>query len=125
MNIGEIAQASGISTKMVRYYESIGLIPPAKRRVSGYRQYELPDAHRLRFIRIARDSGFSLASIREMLELWDDRKRSGAKTRTLALAKVVQIEERVEQIDAMINTLRQLIVRRKRGHRPVWPIVND
>ena len=123
MKIGELAIASGVSAKMVRYYEAIGLIRPAERRPNGYRQYGVPDVNRLRFIRMARDSGFSLASIREMLALWDDRKRSGPETRALALAKVVELESRVEQIDAMIATFRQLVARCKRGRRPSRPIV--
>lgn len=120
MNIGQAAHASGISAKMIRYYEAIGLIHAAKRRSSGYRQYELPDVYRLRVIRIARDSGFSLTSIREVLALWDDRTRGGAETKALALAKVAEFERRVEQIDAMIDTLRQLVgLRRRRTSRPI------
>lgn len=121
MNIGQAAHASGMSAKMIRYYEAIGLIHAAKRRSSGYRQYELSDVHRFRVIRIARNLGFSLAGIREILALWDDRTRSCAETKALALAKIVELEQRVEQIDAMIGTLRQLVVLRQRGCRPSWP----
>ena len=125
MNIGEAAQASGISAKMVRYYEAIGLIRPPKRRPSGYRQYELPDVHRLRLIRIARDSGFSLVDIRDILALWDDRKRSDADTKKLALAKVGELKQRVEQIEEMIQSFRQLIVQCERGRWPSWPTEKD
>ncbi|MGE0769461.1 MAG: MerR family transcriptional regulator [Hyphomicrobiaceae bacterium] len=125
MNIGEAAQASGISAKMVRYYEAIGLIQRPKRRPSGYRQYELPDIHRLRLIRIARDSGFSLVDIKDILALWDDRKRSDAETKKLALAKVGQLKHRVEQIEEMIESFRQLIVQCERGRRPTWPLAKD
>ena len=125
MNIGEAAHASGISAKMVRYYEAIGLVHPPKRRPSGYRQYELPDIHRLRLIRIARDSGFSLVDIRDILALWDDRKRSDAETKKLALAKVGELKQRVEQIEEMIDSFRQLIVQCKRGRRPSWPTEKD
>jgi MerR family copper efflux transcriptional regulator len=96
---------------MVRYYEAIGLIRPTKQRPSGYGQYELPDVHRLRLVRISRDSGFSLAGIREILALLDDRKGSDTETRVLALAKVAELKKLVEQIDAMIDALRQLVVR--------------
>ncbi|MBX9590980.1 MAG: MerR family DNA-binding transcriptional regulator [Hyphomonadaceae bacterium] len=125
MNIGEAAHASGVSAKMLRYYEAIGLIQPPKRRPSGYRQYELPDIHRLRLIRIARDSGFSLVDIRDILALWDDRKRSDADTKVLALAKVRELKQRVEQIEEMIDSFRQLIVQCERGRRPSWPLEKD
>lgn len=125
MNIGEAAHASGISAKMVRYYEAIGLIQAPKRRPSGYRQYELPDIHRLRLIRIARDSGFSLVDIKDILALWDDRKRSDAETKKLALAKVGQLKRRVEQIEEMIESFRQLIVQCERGRRPTRPLAKD
>ena len=110
---------------MVRYYEAIGLIQPPKRRPSGYRQYELPDVHRLRLIRIARDSGFSLEAIRDILSLWDDRKRSDADTKVLALAKIGVLKQRVELIEEMIDSFRQLIVQCERGRRPTWPLVKD
>jgi MerR family gold-responsive transcriptional activator of gol and ges genes len=113
MKIGEAAHAAGISAKMIRYYEAIGLIHTAKRRPSGYRQYEAPDVHRLRVIRIARDSGFSLASIREILALWDDRKKSGAQIKVLAQAKIVELETLLRDIDAMIHTLRRLATTNK------------
>ena len=122
MNIGEVAQASGIPAKMIRYYEAIGLLQPPKRRPSGYRQYELPDVHRLRLIRIAKDSGFSLVDIKDILALWDDRKRSDAETKKLALAKVEELKQRVEQIEEMIGSFRQLIVQCERGRRPSWPL---
>ena len=125
MNIGEVAHASGISAKMVRYYEAIGLLKAVKRRPSGYRQYELADVHRLRLIRIARDSGFPLVDIRDILALWDDRKRSDADTKVLALAKVGELKQRVEQIKEMIDSFRQLIVQRERGRRPSWPLEKD
>ena len=110
---------------MLRYYEAIGLIQPPKRRPSGYRQYELPDVHLLRLIRIARDSGFSLVDIRGILALWDDRKRGDAETKKLALAKVGELKQRVEQIEDMIQSFRQLIVQCERGRRPSWPTEKD
>lgn len=125
MNIGEVAQASGIPAKMIRYYEAIGLLQPPKRRPSGYRQYELPDVHRLRLIRIAKDSGFSLVDIKDILALWDDRKRSDTETKKLALAKVEELKQRVEQIEEMIDSFRQLIVQCERGRRPSWPTEKD
>lgn len=108
MNIGKVAKASGIPAKMVRYYEAIGLIQTAKRRPSGYRQYGPPDVYRLRFIRIARDAGLSLTDIRELLALWDDRKRSSGEIKVMALAKVAELKRRLRDVVAMIDTLQQL-----------------
>jgi len=82
VNIGEAAHASGISARMIRYYEAIGLIEPPKRRPSGYRQYELPDIRRLRLIRIARHSGFSFANIRDIHTLWEDRRDATQRPRS-------------------------------------------
>ena len=108
LNIGEAAHASGVSAKMIRYYEAIGLIGAAKRRSSGYRQYDAPEVHRLRVIRIARSSGISLPNIKEILALWDDRKKSSAEVKLLAQAKIVELKTRLRDIDAMIHTLRRL-----------------
>ena len=121
LNIGEAAHASGISAKIIRYYEAIGLIHTAKRRPSGYRRYEAPDVHRLRVIRIAQNSGFSLASIREILALWDDRKKSSAEIKVLAQAKIVELQSRLMDIDAMIGTLKQLAT--VNTHRGGWTSV--
>ncbi len=118
MNIGEAACASGVSAKMIRYYEAIGLIGAAKRRSSGYRQYEAPDVHRLRVIRIARSSGFSIPNIKEILALWDDRKKSNAEIKMLAQAKIIELETRLRDIDAMIHTLRRLATTNKHRGGP-------
>lgn len=115
MKIGEVAAASGVSAKMVRYYEAIKLIHAAKRRSSGYRQYDLPDVHRLRFIRMARNVGISLTDIRELLALWGDRKKSSAEIKMMALAKIAELQRRLRDVDAMIDTLQQLA--RSKKHR--------
>lgn len=124
MRIGEAAVASGVSAKMVRYYEAIGLIRTAKRWSSGYRRYELPDVHRLRFIRIARNVGFSLTSIRELLALWDDRERSNGEIKMMALAKIAELQRRLRDVDAMIDTLHELAKTGKHQHQK-WPGVDD
>ncbi|MEO9230381.1 MAG: Cu(I)-responsive transcriptional regulator [Devosia sp.] len=108
MNIGQAAQATGISTKMIRYYEGIGLISSARRTETGYRVYTESDFHALRFIHRARDLGFSVERMRELTDLWRDRSRSSAHVRSIAIAQIAVLEERSKALLAMINTLRHL-----------------
>ena len=108
MNIGEVAQASSVSAKMIRHYESIGLIRESSRTLAGYRQYHERDVHLLRFIRRARDLGFSLDQIRQLLSLWDDPARASADVKSLATAHVHELEQRRRELDEMIATLEHL-----------------
>jgi len=108
VNIGQAAKASGISAKMMRYYESIGLVPQVGRKTSGYRDYDEADVHRMRFIKTARDLGFSLEQVRELLKLWSDRNRDGAEVKTLARAYIAELETRAAELAAIINSLRRL-----------------
>jgi MerR family transcriptional regulator, copper efflux regulator len=108
VNIGEAAHASGMSPKKIRYYEAIGLMPTPSRRSSGYRQYELADVHRLRLIRTARDVGLSFHDIRELLALWADRKRGTGEIKLIALAKIAELQKRLRNAAAMIDTLHEL-----------------
>ena len=123
MNIGEAAKASGVSVKMIRHYEAIGLLPAATRTESGYRVYRPEDIHALRFIRNARDLGFPLAEIEELLGLWSNRARASAEVKRLALAHVVAIDEKVKALQAMGDTLRHLAAACKGDHRPECPIL--
>lgn len=107
MNIGEAANASGLSAKQIRYYEAVGVIRPATRRGSGYRHYAIADVHRLRFVRCSRNLGLSLATIRELLNLWGNRRNSGAAVRAATLEHVATLERRLGDIYAMIDTLRE------------------
>ena len=123
MNIGQAATASGVSAKMIRYYEQTGLIPEAARRDSGYRDYDDADVHRLRFIRAARDLGFSVGQIAELLALWSDRERASADVKTLALGHVEALKQKRAEIDSMIATLESLARRCHGDDRPDCPII--
>lgn len=123
MNIGEASQASGVSSKMIRYYEQTGLIPKASRRDSGYRDYDDADIHRLRFIRRARDLGFTVEQIGELLALWSDRERASADVKMLALAHVDALKQKQAEIAAMIATLENLAKRCHGDDRPDCPII--
>ena len=125
MNIGEAARASGVSAKMIRYYEATGLIPAAGRTPSGYRVYSATDVQMLRFIRRARDLGFSVEGIAELLALWRDRGRQSADVKALALAQVVDLRRRIRAMEAMVGTLEHLAERCHGDHRPDCPILED
>ena len=125
MNIGQAAEASGVSAKMIRYYESTGLIEPAGRTASGYRVYSDGDVHTLRFIRRARDLGFSVAQIENLLALWRNRERASADVKRLALEHVEHLCEKVAEMEAMIATLRHLAENCSDDSRPDCPILRD
>lgn len=123
MNIGEASKASGVSTKMIRYYEGIKLIPSADRTYSGYRTYSDSDVHRLHFIRRARDLGFSVAEIQELLSLWNDRSRQSADVKRLAQAHIDGLEQRIRDMQQMADTLRSLVSCCAGDERPDCPIL--
>lgn len=125
MNIGEAAAASGVSAKMIRHYESVGLVPKAGRTDSGYRQYSAQDVHVLRFIARARDLGFSMGHIAELLSLWQDRRRSSAKVKALALQHIEMVKAKILELEQMKATLEQLAAACHGDHRPVCPILED
>ncbi|WP_409526775.1 Cu(I)-responsive transcriptional regulator [Pseudomonas paracarnis] len=109
MNIGKASKASKVSAKMIRYYEQIGLTPPADRTDSGYRTYTEDDVHRLRFIGRARDLGFSVAEITTLLELWNDKSRQSADVKRLAQQHIDELEQRIESMLRMAETLQAQI----------------
>jgi Cu(I)-responsive transcriptional regulator len=123
--IGEAARLSGVSAKMIRHYESIGLLPAAARTEAGYRLYSAADVHRLRFVRRARDLGFPIMRIAGLLDLWADRGRASADVRALALAQADALEARIRQMQAMRDTLLALAQRCQGDDRPDCPILDD
>ncbi len=124
MNIGEAAAASGVNAKMIRHYESIGLIAPAERSESGYRLYGQSDLHVLSFIKRARKLGFSIKDIQRLLALWQDRRPS-ADVKRLALAHVAELDTRIAELQGMRNTLRHLANKCHGDARPTCPILED
>jgi len=125
MNIGEAAKASGVSAKMIRYYESVGLIPPAARATSGYRVYSGTDVQMLRFIRRSRDLGFAVEKIEALLALWRDRSRHSADVKRLAQEQIDGLERKIQEMQAMMDTLRHLADACCGDDRPECPILAD
>lgn len=123
MNIGDAASRSGVSAKMIRYYERIGLIPTASRTASGYREYEPRDVHMLRFIARARDLGFSVAEITELLDLWRDKDRRSADVKALAQARVRDLRHKIAHLQDMADTLEELANACAGNERPNCPIL--
>jgi MerR family copper efflux transcriptional regulator len=125
MKIGAAAEASGVSQRMIRHYEAIGLIPPPARRDSNYRDYSPPDIHRLRFIANARDLGFDTQEIGELLALWNDGQRASAEVKKLALARADALHAKTRKLEAMRKVLLDLAGRCAGGDRPDCPIIDE
>ncbi|MES1930930.1 MerR family transcriptional regulator [Salinisphaera dokdonensis CL-ES53] len=125
MNIGQAAKASGISAKMIRYYERVGLIPKATRTHSGYRVYTEKDVYTLSFIQKARDLGFSVEKMHELLSLWRDRGRTSADVKALAVDHIEALKEKIEALQAMHETLRHLADNCQGDERPDCPIIDN
>ena len=125
MNIGQASKASGVSQRMIRHYEAIGLIPKAARRESGYRDYDDKDLHTLRFIRRARDLGFPIEEIGKLLALWQDRGRASADVKALATARAEELRRKELEIQAMRRSLEQLARTCHGDGRPDCPILED
>ncbi|HWU95991.1 MAG TPA: Cu(I)-responsive transcriptional regulator [Sphingomonas sp.] len=124
MNIGQASKASGVSQRMIRHYEKLGLIPTPPRRDSGYRDYADTDLHRLRFIANARDLGFPIAEIETLLALWSDRSRSSSEVKQLAEARAAELGQKARALEAMRATLLDLARRCHGDSRPDCPILD-
>lgn len=125
MNIGEASGLSGVSSKAIRYYESIGLIDPAKRAENGYRHFTDQDVHMLRFIHRARNLGFSVAEVGDLVNLYQDRNRASADVKSVANQAIERIEAKIEELQSMRQTLRHLVQKCHGDDRPDCPILDD
>ncbi|UVL56979.1 Cu(I)-responsive transcriptional regulator [Pseudomonas sp. B21-035] len=125
MNIGQAARRSGLSAKMIRYYESIGLLKPALRSDSGYRLYHQEDLHQLAFIKRSRDLGFSLEEVARLLTLWQDRQRASADVKALASQHIDDLNRRIEELVSLRDTLSELVAHCQGDDRPDCPILKD
>jgi MerR family copper efflux transcriptional regulator len=125
MNIGQAATATGISAKMIRYYESIALIPAGKRTDAGYRIYGDNDLHTLRFVKRARLLGFSLEQIRDLLSLWQNKARASADVKTIAMGHVAELNQRIAELTEMRDTLQTMASCCHGDQRPDCPILQS
>ncbi|GEP01663.1 Cu(I)-responsive transcriptional regulator [Methylobacterium haplocladii] len=125
VTIGEAARTTGVSPKMIRYYEETGLLGAAERSTAGYRLYAKADLHALRFVRRARDLGFSMPEIAELLALWRDRSRASAGVKAVAQAHVVDLRRRIAELEGMARSLEDLAARCCGDDRPDCPILDD
>ena len=123
MNIGQAAKHTGLSAKMIRYYESIDLVPHAGRSQSGYRQYSTDDLHRLAFIKRARDLGFSLEEVGRLLALWQDKQRASADVKALAEEHIATLSRKIAEMTALRDTLVDLAASCQGNDRPDCPIL--
>jgi len=124
-NIGQAAKASGISAKMIRHYEEVGLMPAASRTLSGYRTYNHQDVHMLRFIRHSRDLGFSIKQIADLLSLWRDKNRASSKVKSLAAEHIEMLNKKIEELSAMKSELSRLVSCCHGDGRPDCPILDE
>ncbi len=124
-NIGEAASLSGVSPKMIRHYETLGIVPEAARTAAGYRLYSDADVHRLRFIKRARVLGFSMKQIEKLLQLWSDRSRASLEVKRLALQHADELGARIAEMQAMQRSLQHLAGQCRGDQRPDCPILDD
>lgn len=124
-NIGAASKASGVSAKMIRHYEDIGLLPKVARSFGNYRVYSANDIHVLRFIRRARDLGFSIEEIRELLGLWRNKSRSSAAVKKIAGRHIADLRMKIAELESMVQTLEHLTRNCHGDHRPDCPILDD
>ena len=125
MNIGEAARQSGVPSKTIRYYESVGLIAPARRSESGYRVYSAQEVEQLRFIQRGRGLGFTVSEVANLLALWRDQSRESAQVKRLAKDHLARIDIKIRELNSMRDTLNHLIERCHGDARPDCPILDD
>jgi len=125
LNIGDAAKASGVSAKMIRHYESLGLLREAQRTAAGYRVYDETDVHTLRFIRRGRDLGFPIKEVEQLLGLWRNRRRASADVRKVAQQHIADLDRRIAELQEMRRTLEHLVHHCRGDQRPDCPILDD
>lgn len=125
MEIGRASKASGVSVKMIRHYEAIGLLPKAARTLANYRVYAPNEVHVLRFIRRARDLGFSMDEIQQLLGLWRNKSRSSAAVKKIAGKHIDDLKLKITELESIVQTLEHLMKHCRGDHRPECPILDD
>lgn len=125
MNIGEAAEKAGVTPKMVRHYEALGLLPKVHRTEAGYRLYGEPEVYTLRFIKRSRNLGFSIPEISELVKLWQDRRRPSSSVKKVATAHLAELDRKIEEMESMRKTLGHLIHSCQGDDRPNCPILED
>jgi len=125
MNIGQAASASGVTAKMIRHYEKSGLIRAPRRTASNYRSYSDNDVHVLRFIQRARALGFSMADIKTLLSLWQEKSRSSSAVKRIARSHIDGLERKIAELQSMARTLEHLVHHCHGDHRPECPIIDE
>ncbi len=124
MNIGEVSKQADVNSKMIRRYESLGIIPKATRSEAGYRQYTENDVHVLKFVKHAREMGFSMKDIKQLVSLWKNKNRPSAQVKSIATKHILELEKKRDEIAAMLLTLNQLVKSCKGDNRPECPILD-
>lgn len=125
MNIGEAAQLSGVTSKMIRHYEDIGIMPKASRSMSGYRTYSEKDIHILRFVKKARSLGFNMKDIKQLVGLWKNKSRTSSDVKRLTQKHIQELETKIEELQLMVKSLKTLSHHCHGDNRPDCPILDD
>lgn len=125
MNIGEVAALSEVNSKMIRRYEELGIIPKAGRSLAGYRQYTDKDVHVLRFVKRARELGFSMKDIKQLVSLWRNKSRSSSQVKNIALKHQHELEKKLHEVQTMLKTIGQLVENCHGDERPDCPILDE
>lgn len=123
MNIGEVSKRSEVNSKMIRRYEELGIIPKAGRSLSGYRQYSENDVHILKFVKHARELGFSIKDVKQLVSLWRNKARTSAQVKVIALKHIQELEKKKQEIEAILSTLKTLTKCCNGDNRPECPIL--
>ncbi len=124
MNIGEVAKQSDVNSKMIRRYEELGIISKAGRSLAGYRQYSENDVHVLRFVKRARELGFSMKDIKQLISLWRNKSRPSSQVKNIAMKHIMELEKKMAEIQSMLGTLKNLAEHCHGDQRPDCPILD-